>query len=379
LKVKIFIGIFTCFLLINLLYLTDLFAQTRENVFIPTAGLILKLPWFRGQLKQIDPVNEMLVKGTWKPPAAGEKLLLEEKEVTWDSIKADEDGWFKGDGLARGYLYIPFESEKEQILLLEGMGHGMVYVNGDPRAGNRYAYKETWDLNWGPRFDYSILPVKMKKGTNDLLFHSSRVGQIKIKIYEPTAPAMLNVNDQTLPDFLADQPIDTWGAVVVMNVSQKAVKNLKISAQIGNDAPVVTDVPIIAPVTVRKAGFQLKGKALAESDSVAVTLKLFQDDQLVDEALLKMRVKNRFQTHKQTFVSAVDSSVQYYGVNPVQWERPGASTALVFSVHGAGVEGCDQAASYYGKTWANIVSPTGVHTVSIGKIGAGSMPWKFMI
>lgn len=357
-KTKIFTGIFACFLLINLFNGTELLAQTRENAFVPTEGLILKLPWFRGQLREIDPVNEMLVKGTWKAPVIGEKFLIDETEVAWDTIKTDENGWFRGRGLARGYLYIPYESDKEQILLLEGMGHGMVYVNGDPRAGNRYAYKETWDLNWGPRFDYSILPIKVKKGVNHLLFHGSRVGGVKIKIYETTATAMLNANDPTLPDFLANEPIDTWGAVVVMNANEKAVKNLKISAQIGDDVPVVTEVPVIAPVTVRKVGFQLKGKALAESDSVAVKLKLYQGETLLDEALLRMRVKNQLQTHKQTFISAVDGSVQYYGVNPAQGKNPDQSAALVLSVHGAGVEGIDQAASYYSKTWANIVSPT---------------------
>jgi poly(3-hydroxybutyrate) depolymerase len=61
---------------------------------------------------------------------------------------------------------------------------------------------------------------------------------------------------------------------------------------------------------------------------------------------------------KVTFASAIDSSIQYYAVNPSSTPDTGRPQALFLSLHGASVEARGQAASYYPKTWGHIVSPT---------------------
>ncbi|HEM46824.1 MAG TPA: alpha/beta hydrolase, partial [Alphaproteobacteria bacterium] len=61
--------------------------------------------------------------------------------------------------------------------------------------------------------------------------------------------------------------------------------------------------------------------------------------------------------HARTFVSAIDGSVQYFGVAP----RVGAAAgrpALILTLHGAGVEAIGQARAYAPKDWAHIVAAT---------------------
>ena len=335
----------------------DLIAKTSTDEIILTEGLVIKLPRARRALFSIDPIEKIFVLSNWVSPKAGDKITVGDEEAIWESINADTTGWFISNALRSGYVYIPFESDQDKIMLLEGMGHEMVYINGAPRAGNRYGYKDTYD-SWEPSFDYSILPIDLKKGKNDLLFRGSRTSRLKVKLWKLKSSVMFNTKDMTLPDFIVGEKIDTRGAVVVINASHESLKDLKISARLGNDQPIITQAPIIAPMTIRKIGFQLKGEALSESDSVDVNLQLHQNNKILDQATIQIRVTNRFDTHKRTFISHIDGSVQYYAINPAQTDNSDEPVALILSVHGAGVKALNQAHSYKSKTWAHIVAPT---------------------
>lgn len=61
--------------------------------------------------------------------------------------------------------------------------------------------------------------------------------------------------------------------------------------------------------------------------------------------------------YKQTFISEIDGSVQYYAVAPQKGGKTD-SPALFLSVHGAGVEAIGQARAYEPKDWGTLVAPT---------------------
>src|SRR5262249_187150 len=90
-----------------------------------------------------------------------------------------------------------------------------------------------------------------------------------------------------------------------------------------------------------------------------------------------LRVRRPTQTYKRTFLSAIDDSVQYYAVNPIQADnapttgsRPAGfqfgkfgppaegHPALFLSLHGAGVEAIGQADAYSGKKWGDVICPS---------------------
>ena len=116
-----------------------------------------------------DPIEAMMIKNNWSAPEEGDSISFGSSTSKWKKITADEKGWFKGTETNGGYIYFTYESKKKEVVLLAGFGHNLVYVNGELHMGNRYGYKDEYE-NWEPRFDYSQIPIELKKGKNEFLF-----------------------------------------------------------------------------------------------------------------------------------------------------------------------------------------------------------------
>lgn len=338
-----------------------LFAQTVTEETLQE-GLVLKLSdQNRRSLLPPDPVEAALAAGTWQAPSAGAKVKLTETETgTWEKIQADSTGWFSGRSFSNSYVYFSYPSPESRIQLLEGMAHNHAFINGQPRVGNRYQYKENWEA-WEPNFSYGLIPVWLNSGANDLLFKCER-GQLKVKLHTPKSAALFNAVDVTLPDLIIGETIDTQGAIVVINASTKTVDDLYVQSQGDQRLVSKTRLPELPPLSVRKIGFSLRGPAPEKTGTLALTLQLRQEDgqqaQLMDTATITVRILAKNATHKRTFISAIDGSVQYYAINPAQTDDKTEPKALFLSVHGAAVEAINQAGSYLGKTWGHIVAPT---------------------
>ncbi len=382
-------------------------APPETDSFVLTKALVVAFP--EGACRLVvpyDPVEYRLVTGRWSPPRASEGLPLaavvesaplpaaspgdawgassgadatakatssspqvvlptypvrpiaETQTSIWEAVTANDQGWFEHRALNCGYAYIAYESPRDQVLLLEGFAHDFVYVNGEPRIGNRYGQSETYE-SWQPRFDFSSIPVLLKAGRNDFLFKCAR-GRLKVKLRTPSKDVFLNTRDITVPDLIVGQETDTRGAVVVINASLAALRSAIISVDGGGLTPREYPVPDILPLTVRKIAFPVEGKATESPADLKVDLTLLRNDRgrrtVVDKATIQLRTVNLQEPHRRTYVSDVDRSVQHYAVLPAQRTDPPAG--LVLSLHGAGVEALNQVRSYSPKTWAHIVAPT---------------------
>src|SRR5579864_2301770 len=104
-------------------------------------GLALKLNTRPGRTAlNPDPVVARIVSGSWTPPSNGERIELPDgSSALWVRIQAGNGGEFSNLGRG-GYVFIPAPSASERVMILEASGHGMVYVNGEPRAGDTYQY-----------------------------------------------------------------------------------------------------------------------------------------------------------------------------------------------------------------------------------------------
>jgi poly(3-hydroxybutyrate) depolymerase len=321
-----------------------------------TSALLLNLPpGFEDAPQAVNPVAAMLVKDDWKAPAAGDKVTFSGKECVWKAIQAGPDGWFP-DSLFRGrsYVYVAYDAPAARVALLEGMGDDMVFVNGSPRTGNPYGYTDNWGA-WEPRFDYSELPVLLKRGTNHLLFHVSR-GRFRATLAPATKEAFFNMKDTTAPDMVVGKPLDACAAVTVVNATTNDLRDcvLRWEAEGRSSEQAVTS---FIPLSVRKQGFPLRLPARASVGEVVLRLSLLRGEHTVDTATMRIRVVEPDAPRKETFISSLDGSVQYYAVNPPN-VQDGGKKALIFSLHGAGVEAISQARSYEAKPWAWIIAPT---------------------
>src|SRR6266852_1782933 len=160
----------------------------------------------------LDALEAAIVYGRWVTAKAGEKVKAAAGgEQTWEAATA-KDGALDHAALAGGYLHWRVDVDEECARILEASGHLMVYVNGEPRAGDPY------------QNGFVRLPVRLLKGPNYFLFHCSR-GHLQAKLKDEGGSANLDARDATLPDFRAGEEVQPWAAVVVMNSSAKALKH----------------------------------------------------------------------------------------------------------------------------------------------------------
>lgn len=293
--------------------------------------------------------------GKWKAPKEGESFPMPPKlQRAWKKLSAGKDDWFTGKALMGGYAYWSEDSDKEEVRLLEAQGHLMVYVNGEPRVGDVYSH------------GYVKVPVLLKKGKNEFLFHAGR-GKLQARLAPIKSDVFFNASDMLVPDFRQGEGGEKWGSVVIINASQQPIADLEIQVE-GKGSPLKsTPVRSLPGLSVNKLGFLIPAGDTKETGEMKVEIKLLKKSEAkspLDSVSITLHVRKKSDSYKQTFVSKIDGSVQYYGVLPaVPPAEPGLNAvsspiSLVLTLHGASVEGIGQANAYGSKTWAHIVAPT---------------------
>jgi pimeloyl-ACP methyl ester carboxylesterase len=305
----------------------------------------------------VDPIADALARGSWSVPKEGDAITAADgKPQQWASVTANEKETFNAPALGGGYAYFAVPSDRERVMILDAAGHAMVYVNGEPRGGNMY------------QTDYVRLPVLLRKGTNHLLFHVAR-GSLRVRLSEPTAAALLNPRDALMPDLLVGKEIDCEGALPILNASAgwyvPGDKNrLVLRVEADGDAPwkATTAVPALWPLATRKVAFRITGPAPKSEGEIQAKLTLERHDgdavTPLDTATIELRVLDPNKTHKRTFRSAIDDSVQYYALVPANAGPDDPCPGLTLTLHGAGVEAIGQAACYTARSWTHVVAPT---------------------
>lgn len=332
-------------------------AMPKECLVLPSVGRHGRLPLPN------DALEALIVAGAWKAPQAGDTVALPDGSMRkWAKTQADDKGVFHHQALQGGYAYLPVHSDAAKVVILQASGHFMVYVNGEPRAGDTYQH------------GYVHLPVLLRQGTNDFLFQCGR-GQLNATLAAPRAEAQFNTADVTLPDLRADEDVQMWAALPVINAATQSDAQFAIEAKLPESSPARTALPALPPLSSRKVGFRMTGHAPRSEGKCTAELKLLrrQGDewQTLDAARITLNVVKPESTHRRTFVSTIDGSVQYFSVVPplpptAASPSPrgkgaggeGAKPALVMTLHGAAVEASGQAACFAHKKDTYTVAPT---------------------
>ncbi|MEO7995385.1 MAG: prolyl oligopeptidase family serine peptidase, partial [bacterium] len=178
-----------------------------------------------------------------------------------------------------------------------------------------------------------------------------------------------NTADLTLPDLHLDDALNAPMGIVVVNATTEAIPagDLRITAPTDNQAGFLVDSSKFAwsipPLSIRKVPIWLtQFNLLPDTTDVVLPLNLMRTQSLVtlDHAEITLRVRTADQTYKRTFISDIDESCQYYAVNPRTGDLPEGMNepAIIFSLHGAGVEAIGQADALGPRDWADVVCPT---------------------
>jgi hypothetical protein len=225
-------------------------------------------------------------------------------------------------------------AEEPKVMLLEANGHGRVYVNGETRGGDVYQY------------GYVSLPVALKQGENRFLFALGR-GELRAQLLDPPAPLSFDLRDATTPDVVVGRTETAWAGINLRNAQSTRLESATLEAVSSKGAVIESKVGPIDALTTRKVGVRLR---LDGSESY--TLRVKTRGETVHTDTLNLRLRQPDQAHKVTFLSDIDGSVQYYGVQPSS--NPGGGQALFLSLHGASVEAIGQAeAEHDWSVWQN--------------------------
>lgn len=268
-------------------------------------------------------------------------------EWKWIELQADTNDVFRSPSLRFAYLYTAYESPKEQIALLETTGGTRTYINGFPHEGDHYD------------FGYTLTPVKLKKGLNEIIYTPGRFGKVESKLVKPDKAVMFTLRDMTLPDLVIGEADTKWAAIRVVNATEKPLKGLMIRTTLANGQQEVYKTDEVMPLSVRKLKYKLPAGQEKEPGEVAVKVELLdRNGKLLDQADIQVRQVLPAVHHERTFVSAIDGSVQYYSVAPAIRTAADETKAMILTVHGAGVEARNQARAYKSKDWVDVVAAT---------------------
>src|SRR4029078_3571836 len=216
--------------------------------------------------------------------------------VKWTEVAADSLNRFRsrgggGFGGGGGYLYLTYQSDKNQTALLNVKGNSAVLVNGVLHAGDPYS------SGW------LYIPVELKKGLNEFYV---RGGFIIASLVFPDKPVALNIEDPTLP-FIApgNQNEDLMGAVVLINTTSKTLKGLKIKSSL-QGKEMSSDVPTIPPMSTRKIIFHFNGGGLAYNGNYDCSLALIENGKTLDEKKISIAAADKTNKYSSTFISDID-------------------------------------------------------------------------
>ncbi len=274
------------------------------------------------------------------------------QEQSWKAVEANAEGFVQDRALSGGYLYVVVDSARARTMVLDATGFYVAWINGEPRGGEKYGA------------DYLRHPVRLVKGRNEFLFRGER-GRIKARLYEPQSEIFFVDKDMTLPDLVLGEKGPFWAGLRLVNATGERLTRIEIVGRSGGREFQASVEATVTPLLTQKLAVPLALDAPEVEGPVTVELRARAraGRRTVETPPFTVELKAVPPTahHSRTFVSEIDRSVQYFGVAPLikpEDGRPKGQTALVLTLHGAGVEAIGQARAYKSKDWATIVAAT---------------------
>lgn len=332
-------------ILVFLLVLSNI-AIAQKVVYFKQGLMVNSVHHYVRDAVYTDTLAYQLYNGTLKKPVAGQAFAVNSAGDTliWKAIHTDSTNVFRSRGYgSSGYLYVTYTADKEATVLLNVKGNSAVYVNGVLHAGDPYS------SGW------LYIPVKMKKGENELYVRTS--WQTVASVIYPEKPVMINTEDSTMPHIvLQKQNGVLQGAVVLQNTTEKELAHYQIRS-VAEGKTVTTDLPVVPPLSTRKVIFDFDASGITTVGKYNCNLTLLNSNKEVDSRKITLEAVDSTSKYSSTFISNIDGSLQYYAVAS-QLSSTDTTHALFLSVHGAGVEAIGQARAYESKDWGTLVAPT---------------------
>jgi predicted esterase len=319
---------------------------SQDTVYFTKGLMIQAANRYGREAIYTDQLAYGLYNQTISKPVEGGALNDTGNNVKWQPVMADSIHRFRmrggfGGGSA-SYLYLTYTADKEKTALLHISGNSGLYLNGVPHMGDPYS------------LGYLYIPVTLKKGLNELYV---RGGMVSAALVFPAKPVLLSTEDVTLPNVvLGSNKSVLQGALVLINGTASWEKGMQVKTVLAGKEMMAT-LPDVAPMSSRKVIFSVNTTGITQKGKYDCQITLVKKGQAIDQKPISIEAVTAQEKYSNTFISAIDGSLQYYAVTP-QMPSPQSGSALFLSVHGAGVEAIGQAKAYQSKDWGTLVAAT---------------------
>jgi len=300
-------------------------------------------------------------------------ILPQGGRVEWKKITPDSSGWVKMQyenvwwdtlmdvyGVAgivdAGYAYTEFANSGKKRALVIAEKVGTFYLNGKSFYGDPYGH------------DIVRTPVILEDGINRVLVQTSGYGDhsFMFKLIPvqngsngTPAPVILLSKDATLPDIISGEKQKLWAGITILNTTSARLKNVNLSVGDGRffKENKIT-ISSLSPLCVKKVPITIElVESLSGMDTISIPVKVSSQN-FISEDRLHIRIREKGESYKATFISKIDHSCQYYALLPPKDYDPRKLYSLILTLHGAGVDASGLVDCFSPKDWAFVVAPT---------------------
>lgn len=297
-----------------------------------------------------DPVLAAIEAGTFEFPETDDAYGLK-----WSNVRPAEDGTI--DSQSWGYLQL-------LVAKIDLPETGGIIVQADRTfqvlSGQ---VRQPGDIYGSGRVR---IPIPHSAGA-DWIVVRAQVGTAlpKVVLTEWPHEVAFNDADMVAPDWVLGQNDPSYLGLPVLSFRDTSVNNL-VAHVVENEYFEATQLPgpIVGAHCVTQVGFRLIPKEWTTREPQPVARLRLQSPDLqyyyeheVSIPTVALDPANP-QAIRQTFVSQMDRSIQFYGLRLPQNYDPARLYSLVLSLHGAGVEAGGQAAAYSPKNDSFLAAAT---------------------
>ncbi|MCK4352114.1 prolyl oligopeptidase family serine peptidase [candidate division WOR-3 bacterium] len=354
-------------------------------------GVIGVLDSVRGFIpKEGDKLPSILAQGgevCWKSTKVDSlgKVNLKYENVWWDTL---QDIYGIAGLIGASYAWTSFQNTRLPDVGQEGKRRAIVIAKhiGSFRLNDKVYLGAPYSRG------YMRIPVVLEDGENRVFFRVSGFGDhwFSFKIIPVSSPILI-IDEPTLPDIVEGKPLSSFAGITLLNTTTKRLNGVELI--IGSDRDPVKSgfrklnkpcpyfkkykkiVNNLHPLCVKKIPIKIESNSPDKSeyskDEIWLPVKISLNGEIYKDSL-KLRVREKGESYKITFLSKIDNSVQYFSVlppsnfksdqEPASQSASGGGAAgryaLILTLHGASVEAQGQVDCYTPKDWAYVVAPT---------------------
>lgn len=304
--------------------------------------------WLVAQPVNGDPIFDRLATDDFAPPDGPGR---DARGLSWRAAVSDENGALPDPGGGLLYAVARVNVEAETRLVAQADRVLAVFANGHLQPGDVYGSGAM------------RVPVLLHAGENVIVVRAfGGRGAPVLRLWQTPDALAPNLADTTFPDLPVGETRTQYAGIALLNGLETAVTHLRAEV-VESDlwAPTTWTLPALAPMAATHVAFELRPKRAPTEGEMEwpVTVRVSGDGlPATYTQALTLRVVPAASTHRESFLSGVDGSAQYFGVVPPADFEPGRAYGMVLTLHGAGVQGIGQAAAYSAKDWTWIVAPT---------------------